>query len=487
MRNKKNVSSLSAHVLQKKKGIIATPFNNHLKDMMKLSSWTKERMPEYLWLGLILQNYGRRDGIEKSCQILHEISKTIKSLSLPRISMILNLTDKEQRKVYDIICKVVDRRVMSPLTILYKNKSYPIFNEYFHIPQLTVEYRMYILEKAIKIYAPVQSFETTDLRFIVVSFMIFSKRLHSPIDIGNVFQEYSYLDHDDDKMKLYRPTIRCMEAQGLIEDNIQFYTKFWRDIGMITTCNPFVIKFDENVENYDDFICECRKVLKYVLVTNKEKSLAEDRFDVIIGSITYALKIFTEIHNNSLGNSILGRHGIRTIIEILIILKYLLKREAENPRIWEEYKLYGIGKYKLVLLKARECESDLRKETHFIPPIADAIVNEIIFEEFTDVDLKYFDKHGIREKSQDVGEKKLYDLFYDYDSSFVHGLWGAIRESAMLSCDNAAHLYHSIPDIYSNQSLSDVKSDSVLVLKKLFLLMAETYEIPDDYLTNISD
>ncbi|MDO8261338.1 MAG: DUF5677 domain-containing protein, partial [Candidatus Magasanikbacteria bacterium] len=161
--------------------------------------------------------------------------------------------------------------------------------------------------------------------------------------------------------------------------------------------------------------------------------------------------------------------------------KYLLKNETENPDIWKEYKAYGIGKYKLILLKARETE--LEKTSHFIPPIADAIVNEHIFEEFTDIDLKYFDKLGIRDKSIEVGEKELYDLFYDYDSSFSHGLWGAIRESAMLPCDNACHQYHCIPDIYANQSLPDVKSDSVKIIKQLFFLLTTVYEIPDNFVT----
>lgn len=34
--------------------------------------------------------------------------------------------------------------------------------------------------------------------------------------------------------------------------------------------------------------------------------------------------------------------------------------------------------------------------------------------------------------ANEVGEEELYKLFYDYDSSFEYGLWGAVRESALL-------------------------------------------------------
>lgn len=247
---------------------------------------------------------------------------------------------------------------------------------------------------------------------------------------------------------------------------------------MITSCKPVSIVFEQDETDYKGFIEHFQKILEYILHSNKEKSLAEEKFDVIVGSITYALKIFIEMTEKSLGNSILGRHGVRTIIEILIILKYLLKRESANPNIWEEYKLYGISKYKLVLLKARETDLDIT--AHFVPPVADALVNEIRWEEFIDIDLKYFDKQGIREKSIDAGEKELFDLFYDYDSSFAHGLWGAVRESAMLRCDNVAHQYHAIPDIMGNQILSDTNADSFKTMQRLLSLLIGIYDVPKE-------
>ena len=46
------------------------------------------------------------------------------------------------------------------------------------------------------------------------------------------------------------------------------------------------------------------------------------------------------------------------------------------------------------------------------------------------MDTKYFDKQNIRLKAEDVGEKNLYGLYYDYDSSFEHGF------SLLVSLDN---------------------------------------------------
>jgi hypothetical protein len=138
--------------------------------------------------------------------------------------------------------------------------------------------------------------------------------------------------------------------------------------------------------------------------------------------------------------------------------------ESDKPNIWQEYKYYGISKYKLILLKVREITAP--ELLHFEPKLIDLLVNEKIWEEFIDVDLSYFDQLGIREKSIKVEEKELYDISYDYDSNYSHGLWGAIRESSMLLCDNPVHKYHNVPDIYYDQNLKSVYGIPKWFLKK---------------------
>ncbi|MBK9927196.1 MAG: hypothetical protein IPP66_18155 [Anaerolineales bacterium] len=478
MTDRRNVSGISDHKLRK--GALVTPLNAGAGDKLLLSSWTKERMPEYLWLGLILLRYGRKSGVEKAGSILFEISRKIETLSQPRLSKIFGLSDDEQKLVYEIICRHVDKDVLAPLTILYPSRLYPLFNDYFFVSHLLVEDRINTISEAIKLFSPHQSNEATDLRFLALSLMLFGGKIHFAEGMKaaiTALQEYPYTDHEDEKMRMYRPTVRSMEGMNFEEEKADFSSKFWRDFGMLTPCNPIRIEFPENTTDYKEFEEDCQKVLEYVFDSNKEKSLTEDKFGVILGSINYARKIFSEISDNSLGNSILGRHGIRTIIEVYIILKYLLKKESEKRKIWEEYKLYGVSKYKLVLLKARESNS-IDMTSHFSLPFAEALVNEILWEEFIDVDLNYFDKQGIRDKSIDVGEKELYDLFYDYDSSYAHGLWGAVRESSMLHCNSANHQFHAVPDIYDNQNLPDVKSDSYKIMILLYTLLAGLYDIP---------
>ena len=196
---KKNVSSLSDHLLDKKKGIVSTPLNYGLKDQLSLNSWAKERMPEYLWLGLILLNLGRKNGIETAGRILYEISQKMSSLTFPRLSLIFNLENSDQKIIYEIIANYIEKKFLSPLTILYKSKDYPLFNEYFYIHEFTVEDKLSVISKAIKTYYPHQSNEATDLRFLSLALLVFGEKLHITKDAettAKAFKEYPYTDHE---------------------------------------------------------------------------------------------------------------------------------------------------------------------------------------------------------------------------------------------------------------------------------------------------
>ena len=97
---------------------------------------------------------------------------------------------------------------------------------------------------------------------------------------------------------------------------------------------------------------------------------------------------------------------------------------------------------------------------------------------FLNMDTRYFGKQP-RQLAEYVDEKDLYGLYYDYDSAFEHGLWGAIRESSMLKCTSPMHQYHCVPDIDNTQSLKSVWHDCKMVMAKMLNFLDSIYGIPD--------
>ena len=477
MNRNRFISDLKSH--KYKKGLIQPPMNT-IPNQQPVS-WTNDRLPEYLWLGLILMAYERTEGIEKAGKILEAISKVNNSILEPKLSIILSLDKEEQEKIYRIICNEVNPKILAPLSVIFRYINYPTFNKYFNIHDIFLKERIAILDNAIKLYYLHQSNESTDLRFVVLFMLIFQNKLNLPREMAKSLFEYPYIPHENEKMKSIRPMIRATEMTMGMTDmlsikNKNFIDFFWKEIGLKIECSPIIIRFkkEENIMDYKEYILDFQKKLNHLINEQKEKSLMDDKFDVILGTTTYTLKIFNDVIEKELDDSILGRHAYRTILEAYINIKYLLKIESEHSNIWEEYKLYGIGKYKFPLLKERE-SSRLKENTHFIEPIVDIIINEILWEEFIDIDLRYFDKKKIKEKFEEVGEKDLYEILYEYDNNFIHGFWGAVRESSMLHCNNESHRNHSIPDINFEQKMASVNHDIYKIIDKFLLLICEQY------------
>ena len=68
---------LSKHVRQG--DTFYTPFTDPsgLGATLRLSSWAKSWLPEFLWIGLIIQKLGRKKGLENLYLIIEEVMKDL--------------------------------------------------------------------------------------------------------------------------------------------------------------------------------------------------------------------------------------------------------------------------------------------------------------------------------------------------------------------------------------------------------------------------
>lgn len=251
----------------------------------------------------------------------------------------------------------------------------------------------------------------------------------------------------------------------------------------MTACDLYSFKFPADNRDISGYVAALHAVFDYLSELFQTAKPLDDKMKVILGIATYSYKRFKEAYEHNLFNSISGRGCVRILIEDYIMLKYLSKNENSHDNIWKDFQFYGIGQYKLVL--ARHRENPVTEECHFDMPLVDALVNEFKEEEFLDMDTKYFDSQNIRAKAEAVGEKSLYGLYYDYDSAFEHGLWGAVRESSLLKCTNPAHQYHCVPDIEDQNRLKSVLHDCVFVMNKTIQFLDSVYGIPRELLEGV--
>lgn len=468
---------------KRKNGIYKSPINQ--MELIKLYSWRNDCFPDFIWIALILDSYGRENTFLRFSLIFNDIEKSAYQFDSLKLSYIFSLDKLQQEEFYRILLNYIDIDVLSPLTIIFNNNN--LFKKYFSTEGFAVEDKLAILENIVETYGTNKSNEATDVQYLILAiyFRICKKPqfTEETKEVGNKLYLYQKTPHDSEEMREYRPTVRSMFGavqHTIFEHNEKFIKFFWRELLEIGGCELKYIKYDNEFEIDENFIDDIKLEFQKLVIENPQTELEDSKFNVIIGSSVYALKVLNELIECNLRNRIMGRLSLRIIIEVYITLKFIHKKEAEETDIWEKYQEYGIGKYKLILLKARKAEDF--ENSHLNTELIDALVNEQIDEMFLDVDFRYF-KKDIRKRAQDVDEKELYGLYYDYESNYAHGLWGAVRESAMLKCINPTHLGHNVPDVPLNNGLADVLPDAIKIFKKLLSFINDNYPLSEEFLS----
>lgn len=479
-------SKLSDHIF--KKGKFTTPLNSipTMSEMEDNKSWTYGRLPEYLWIGLILNQYGREKGLQKLYKIIIELHRLAPNIRAPRMSDILSLDTTIQAELYKHIIGIVPKETLAPLTLVFTLSKKPEFSKWFYSSKLTVEERQGKIIDTMQKSMGHQTHEATDIRFVALYFELLSGKLHLPKEHLDMILQYPTLSHSTEKMKMIRPSVRSLEMMILQfeKTNTAYLIDFWRCVSEMTECSLFSIQFPEEASEISLYMEQLHEVFAYLSDLFISANPLDEKMNVIIGIATYSYRRFKEAYEHNLFNSISGRSCIRVLIESYIMLKYLIKNESLHENIWKAYQIYGIGLYKLVL--ARHRESGERSLSHFDKDYIEALVNEFKIEEFIDIDTRYFDQQNIRLKAESVDEKELYGLYYDYDSSFEHGLWGAIRESALVKCNNPTHQYHCVPDVEGQNRLKSILADCIMVMNKTVSFLNDIYGLPSSLFEEVT-
>lgn len=332
-----NHSTLEQHKF--KKGKFITPFNDALGDKLQLSSWGSERLPEYLWIGLILKKHGRSKGLQMCRWILERLHNSLPNVNLPTISNIFTLKDISQQLFWEFVEHIAGQESLSPLTLIYTYRSFPIFNKIF---QTSLDYKeqIHLIEAVLKDAYYHQTEFATDIRFVVLYFELMQGRTHIPKDTFDEICKYPFLEHSDEQMHLIRPLIRSMEIARVnissCETDKSNLILFWKMVSEMSDCELYTINYETLVENPETYLNYLHEIFEYLDQITSTLEPLNTRNIVLCGIATYAYKRISELIEHQLYNEISGRSIIRNIIEDYIIMKYLLKHEKEKPTIWDE-------------------------------------------------------------------------------------------------------------------------------------------------------
>lgn len=473
-KKEKRITKISDHTQFKKKLIpplLKIPFTN--------SSWVNDRLPEMLWVVLIAGNLERERALDFFRYVGRYVAKNNEFADITHTSL-GKLSDEKLR---DFITHLLNHsKEIKP--ILESLCCYP------HIPKFTIweqilgahkiEEKEEMLNKAVFKVFNHQSQEATDCRWVKILCLALGGKLKfSSREYAKRILNYPNVGD----MKEVRPSIRAMEVILTPEDK-SWSDYFWKNSYEMTNCVPEEVvskKIEKLREDLDlqiknkrrYYIQEIKKVRKDIInkffkINNSDLNL---RKEALFGISLYGLVLFSEINFYYGTHSLTGRIALRSLIELYISLEYLLKKEVTEPKIWNDFYEYGKGQAKLVYLKYKEkgfnsSSVDLN-EIEFL-------LNEDHWLEFIEINLGQWASIDLRKMSEEANVKEVYDKYYTYTSSYVHGTGLAIRESIYQRCLNPLHRFHRLP-IFDMPLRFTVIPDSIEIINKILDCLDKVY------------
>jgi hypothetical protein len=270
-----------------------------------------------------------------------------------------------------------------------------------------------------------------------------------------------------------RPFIRAgeMNQDPFNPPDLIWSNAFWHESWDNTEC--FALISEKAAENLNEVVITRQKVsevysnLMAHWNTTHSTTAIDAKHDAVFGMAFYCIRVLEEMLGIGVGTNILGRLGIRTILEIHINLRYLLKEN--NQDLWKKWRSYGAEQAKLNALRF---DDNIEPPKYISIENIEQIAGEDLWEEFLSINLGNWDNANLRKISETAGVKETYDKHYSWTSGYVHGSWGAIRETCFETCGNPLHRLHRFP---KEQKLEDTVEEAARLVDEILNDLDKAY------------
>jgi hypothetical protein len=430
-----------------------------MEGKVAFSSWTNERMPEMLWAVIVRAINGQAFALSQFRRIInfignHERSEELSDLTHTGIAKL----DAKLRSEL-IACITNHPAVAEALAILRLFGELPSADDWMVcIPDVAPDIELLMTAVGQNLWH--QSQDATDCRWLRLMAQLAAGKLHVPREMAENWIGYP----DVGDQKSVRPSIRAAEIAPASMDppDTIWAETFWREAWHNTPCLVL------NSESFSTAPAApvsraaisdlLHKLEEHWQATHSTTSV-DARHDSVFGLGFYALRLVDELLGIEVGTGILGRLGLRTLLEAYVSIHYLLHKDEDA--LWKKWRAYGAGQAKL---------NALRFDTEMEPPKfinvewIERIAGEDIWEEFLNIELGSWSGLDLRRLSERSGCKDQYDVHYSWTSGYVHGTWGPVREAVFTTCGNPLHRMHRYPD---QRPLPDTVIDAVDLANKI--------------------
>ena len=437
---------------------------------MQPVSWTTDRLPEMLWAAILITAFDRFSALDQFRRIISFVAKHEKKEQL--FDLTLTGISKLEVDIRNELIRFITKppEVAEVLSTLMFFDAVPAKEDWCRsLPSIEPDVDLLMTSVGVALWH--QSQEATDCRWVRLMGHVAAGKIAVPPDLAYVIDEWLKYPNEYDQRKV-RPSIRATEISLDAHETADnaWPMEFWHESWLKTPCvelsRPFAQSLPSTIVTREAITGLREHLIVHWRRTHDIREI-DARHDGVFGMAFYCLRILEEMMTIGIDTSVLGRLGLRTILEVRINLKYLLTEDS--PELWKSWREYGAGQAKLNTLKF---DGIVDPPAFVDVKVIEEIASEDIWEEFVDVNLGSWSGLDLRKISEKAGLKDIYDQYYSWTSGYAHGMWGPVRESTYQVCFNPLHRLHRHP---KRQVLQDTVDDAISLVDEIIGLVDEAY------------
>ena len=440
---------------------------------VQFSSWYIERVPEVLWAVLLASEIGRKRRLElfsSVCQAAGELKET--SVSIDH-SDLCKVNEEQFHSIFRAVIEDPEARTaVEPLMVLENLPDKEHWEAWISPPENKAQ-AWQSLGSALLNVVDRRSEESTDIRWTKIMFLACQGKLVLTPAVKHLREEL--MEYPNRSREGSAAAIGSMEMaiNALLTESTpsEWSSEFWEECFAVSDCvwsiereprkqSSVSLGGREFARVYGACASHCMRTMG----TTAVDPVHEGTF----GMALFATATFGQMFGY-MSRRAAARNLLRTLAETLITLSYL--QEKNDQDLWLAWRNYGGGQAKLAFLKMVDLTE---KPSHVDMGDLEALASEDIWIEFREINVGSWSGTDLRRMAEEAGVKDVYDSYYVWPSSFVHGQWGAVRDCIYTVCQNPLHRFHRIPRP-PRRDLGDIGLDALELANQILDLVEKAY------------
>lgn len=450
---------------------LVPPLVDAVGDSLAPVRWSKDRMPDFLWIGLSFEELGGRRTVEIIKRVAEEAQDLHGEQDFILTSEFDELLESELDELRENIPNDILEDLKSSLNPLIANyPSFPMTSLFGEIPEsdeAQIEYLAEIVDKLSDRHSNLSTY----VQGVYVGSLMATGRMVIPGEsvLTEINEVFRYPDTELSR-KLAATVRASTKANNAAQDEgpnqSDWSRRFWNRGYELTDCifpqeldseesqsghiNPDQEFFEGLVAIGSEYDEDLRKSILELWWAAEFDAEFTGKHEVLDGLLMRQVNLVTSIvRSPEMWSQDIGMILLRCMCENQITLEWL-NQEGEREH-YQDFIEYGLGQEKLYLKHSQSMLSDFEdNEIGDIEDGMDQLEKRIEAQKATyllPVDVGHWANKNTRELAEEADCKEdLYDIRFQKYSGSVHGQWNVIEKQNLVVCQNPLHQYHKIPE-----------------------------------------